>query len=244
VGYDTAVKAAIAILCFANSHLALAQGTFQNLDFESANIPPSTPIPSLVSITEALLGWSGELIDTSTTVATPQTQVVYDGISTGGPGISIIDDNSPGAKPIQGNYSVFLFGGGNNPLYSASISQTGLIPAGTESLLMSAWESPDASPIVAVNGQPVNMVPLQSFANYTLYGGNISSYAGQTATLSFTDPPPAIAAPSQFLLDDISFSPTAVIPEPNPIALAGIGSVLFALYRRITQHRKSPLLNS
>jgi hypothetical protein len=217
---------------------AQAQGTFQNLNFESASIPSSTPIPSFVPIGEALPAWNAELINTSTSVATPQTQAVYDGVSTGGAVISLIDDNSPYRGPIEGNYSVFLFGGGNPAVISVSISQTGLIPAGTESLLMDAWISPNASPVVAIDGQPVTMFPLQTFANYTLYGGNISSFSGQTATLSFTDPPPAIQEPSQFLLDNISFSPAAVVPEPSPLALTGFGGLLFALYRRFAPKRQ------
>ena len=40
---------------------AFAQGTFQNLDFASANIPPSTANGSFVPITDALPGWSGYL---------------------------------------------------------------------------------------------------------------------------------------------------------------------------------------
>jgi hypothetical protein len=65
---------------------------------------------------------------------------------------------------------------------------------------------------------------------YILYGANISAWAGQTGDLEFTadfnvhDP--------YLVLDDISFSPTTVIPEPSPVALTGIGGLLFALYRR------------
>jgi hypothetical protein len=32
-------------------------------------------------------------------------------------------------------------------------------------------------------------------------------------------------------LDDIAFS-TQAVPEPNPLALTGIGALLFALFRR------------
>jgi hypothetical protein len=63
---------------------------------------------------------------------------------------------------LQGNYSAFLFGGGygvNEVLASASISQTATILAGTQSITMDAWTY-DASPIVAINGVAVNMIPL------------------------------------------------------------------------------------
>ena len=39
----------------------VAQGTFQNLDFESTDIPVGTPTASFVPISEALPGWSGYL---------------------------------------------------------------------------------------------------------------------------------------------------------------------------------------
>jgi hypothetical protein len=57
---------------------AQAQGAFQNLDFESANIPASTPVGSFVAISQALVGWSAYF--TSGTVTDPQTQVGYDDI--------------------------------------------------------------------------------------------------------------------------------------------------------------------
>jgi len=194
----------------------------------SCQIPaPVATFIYLRSLSSDLPGWNGSLINTSTIVTTPQTQIVYDGISTGGDGISIIDDNAPGVEPLEGNYSVFLFGGGAPSVVSASISQTGLIPAGTEFLLMDAWTF-NASPVVAINGQAINMVALQTFANYTLYGGDISSYMGDTVTLSFTDPAPASDAPSQFLLDNVSFSTTAV-PEPSSLALVVMGGLALAV---------------
>jgi hypothetical protein len=205
---------------------SFAQGTFLNLNFESANISGFSP-NSQVPIANALPGWTGFY------GSTPTSQVGYDLISLGATAISVIDKSAPVFGPLQGNYSAFLFGGaGNGGPASASISQTAVITAGTQSLLMDAW-SYDASPIVAINAQPINMIPLQTFANYTLYGGNIpSADVGPSVTLSFTEPPPLTGGPSEFELDNISFSPTSVAPEPNPLILTGIGSFLFALHRR------------
>jgi hypothetical protein len=163
------MKTEIAIIIFTHSLSAFAQGTFQNLDFESANIPASTPAPSLVPISEALPGWNAYF--SSGGVTYPQSQVYYDAVSLGGDVISL--DDTKEFPPLQGQYSVILFGGGNNPYYSASISQTGVIPSGTESLLMDAYLPAGASvtPVVAINGQPINMTPLQSFVHYTVWGG-------------------------------------------------------------------------
>jgi hypothetical protein len=203
-----------------------AQGTFQNLNFESANVSgysPDTEIP----IGDALPGWSGYYGSSQT------SQAGYDVISIGAAVISVIDNNAPAFQPLQGNYSAFLFGAEG---VSASISQTGIIPPGTESILMDAW-SYNASPVVAINGQAINVIPLQTFANYTLYGGTVpSSDVGQSVTLSFTDPAPAVGGPSEFELDNISFSPNAV-PEPSPLALTGLGALLLALYRRFAPKR-------
>jgi hypothetical protein len=227
------VKAALAIIIVAYSSPVLGQGTFQNLDFESANIPASTPAPSLVPISEALPGWNAYL--TADGVTYPQTEVYYDAISLGDAAISI--DDAKVSSPLQGNYSAFLFGGAAPPtvpggsLYSASISQTGTVPAGTQSLQFDAYVS-GAPFAVTLGGQTIDMIPLDTLAHYTLWGGNIpSALADQSETLSFIEPPATGTQPSMFELDNITFSTTAV-PEPNSIVLTGIGGLIFAWYRR------------
>jgi len=62
--------------------------------------------------------------------------------------------------------------------------------------------------------------------------------AGQTETLSFTEPEIDFLVPVISELDDISFSPMAVTPEPEPLVLMGIGGVVFALYRRFGPARQ------
>jgi hypothetical protein len=216
---------------------AQAQGTFQNLDFEDASIPVSTAINSSIPISEALPDWSAYF--TTGSPVDNVTQINYDAISLGGPVISVIDANAPVFAPLQGNYSAFLFGGGNPSVVSASISQTATVPVGTHALLFDAYTF-GAPFVVTLGGETIDMTPLQTFAHYTLWGGDIpSSFAGQSETLTFTEPPPSgdTAPPSMFELDNISFSPTAVIPEPSPLALTGIGGLLFALYRRFAPKR-------
>ncbi|HEY3854007.1 MAG TPA: PEP-CTERM sorting domain-containing protein [Verrucomicrobiae bacterium] len=88
------------------------------------------------------------------------------------------------------------------------------------------------------------MVPLQTFPNYTVYGGDISDWAGQTALLDITQLAPPTGnqqfSPSGVQLDDITFSPNpiTVTPEPDALALMGVGGVLFAAYRRFVGKRK------
>jgi hypothetical protein len=220
-GADDPVKTTKLIAGFPAALVAVlsaqAQG-FVNLNFEMANVAGYSP-DTLIPITAALPGWSGFYQNSQT------SQVGYDFVSLGAAVISVIDNNSqPDIGPLVGNYSADLFGGAGQ---SASISQTGLVPAGTESLLFDAYDY-GAPFIVTLGGQAINVSPLQAFQNYTVYGGDIpSSLAGQIETLSFTEPPPAIGGPSMFELDDISFSTNAPTPEPSIVALTAIGGLLF-----------------
>jgi hypothetical protein len=202
-----------------------AQGTFQNLNFESAN-PSGYPPNSDLSIASGLPGWSGFYGGTQTSTLS------YDGISTGGALISLVDDSVvfDAFDPIQGSYSVYLFGGGNNPLLSATISQAGIVPAGTMSLVFDAKVS--GSPfIVTLGGVTISMTAQQTFPTYTVYSGSIpSSFDGQFETLRFTEPPATGTQPSMFELDDITFSPNTV-PEPNTLALLVMGGVALAFRR-------------
>jgi len=222
------------ILATASIH---AQGTFQNLDFESAGIPVGYPPGSdNVPISAALPGWNGLYGNI------PTSQVWYDGISTGGAVISVIDAQAPAFAPLQSTYSAFLFGGPymSPTLVSAGISQIGVVPAGTQSLFFDGYVT-GAPFVVTLGGQTITMSPLESFPNsgseppYTLYGGNIPlTFAGQSEILSFTEPPATGVQPSMFELDNIAFSPQSV-PEPNPLALTGFGALLLALYRRFAR---------
>jgi len=215
-----------------------AQGSFRNLNFEAAKVPNGTQPGSLIPIGEGLLAWSGYFISGSETVQ--ETQVTYEGISLGGPVISIVDANVGfGFNPIQGNYSAFLFGGGSRPLYSAEISQTGVVPSGTRSLLVDVRS--DSTPFtVTLGGQTINMVPLQMFSTYTLYGGDVSSFAGQVAALNFIAPPASGAQPSMLELDNMVFSPNSV-PEPTTLGLLACGGLLFVLRRtRSCQQQRPP----
>jgi hypothetical protein len=201
-------------------HSLEAQGTFVNLNFESANVVGFPPDSSDVPTSDALPGWTALYGSTAT------SEVWYDGISLGGAMVSVIDANAPAFAPLQGTYSAFLFGGaapppGSSGFVSAGLSQTAVVPAGTQSLQFDGYVS-GAPFVVTLGGQTINMTALETFPNtgsyppYTLYGGNIpSAFAGQTETLSFTEPPATGVQPSMFELDNISFS-TQSIPEPSP----------------------------
>jgi hypothetical protein len=208
---------------------AQAQGTFQNLNFEQAD-PMSAGNPAnpyAVTATTALPYW------TVTIGGAQQTQVTYNAGSLGAPVVVLLGPPppAPAFNPIDGNYSVLLTGS-----FSASvpsISQTGTIPAGTQSLLFEA--EPGVSPPTGalelqIGTQSVTFSAVGMGPNYTLYGANISAWAGQTESLTFSASETSSGL-NNWELDDISFSTTA-IPEPSPLALTGVGAVLLALYRR------------
>ena len=216
---------------------AQAQGTFQNLDFESANLTsiPSGQYGGEVPLSSALPGWSASI------GGVPVTEVLQNNYTLGAASIDIFGPNWAFLGPgiIGGNYTVFLqtfFASEGN----VSLWQSGTVPPNAESLQFSAWSqySP-ANFSVSFGGNNLSLVVLssgtaQSRQSYDVYGANIAPYAGQTGQLEFT----ALAdnPPGDIELDDISFS-TQSVPEPSPLVLTGIGALVFALYRRFAPKR-------
>ncbi|HEX3799740.1 MAG TPA: hypothetical protein VH413_13675 [Verrucomicrobiae bacterium] len=192
-----------------------AQGTFGNLDFESANIPSGTPPNAAISSLNAFPKWSAN------------SMVGYDFFSTGGTVISIVDSAVSGFAPIQGDYSVFLFGGAGDV---ATLSQTAIIPMGSHSLTVDLTGSGVSLLNISIGDQTIQIVPLATFANYTEYGGDISTFAGQEQQLSFTEQPPMGVPPSVLELDDVAFSPN-LVPEPTIWNLILCGTAFFGLTR-------------
>lgn len=209
----------------------LSQGTFQDLNFEDAII---ARLGTGYSAASAFPGWQVLIGNT------PTSTVLYDAVSTGAPDVAIIDDLT-GYLPIQGNYTAYLMGATlGNQSTSVSLSQSGTVPSGTESIEMDANQAPGSSFVVSLDGDAVTMFPLQGYSGYTLYGGNVSAWSGQNATLRIAELPPSNPqfSPSLLQLDDITFSPAAVTPEPAPLTLMAIGAALFAAYRRFAPKRQ------
>jgi hypothetical protein len=236
------MKTKIATIVLAFSCSTHGQGVFQNLNFESANVPPSgrETYPNFVPVGLALPGW------TAYVGAAQQTQVGYNAPANGTASITLIGptwnaaDTAGTLGIIDGNYSVDLQTGAN-PLNNgttvgASIEQLGAVPSNAQSLQFDADETTPLSvtfngnellPIVLASGLSADGVP------YTTYGANISAWAGQTGELEFTAD---VSHDNFVVLDDISFSPQSV-PEPSPLALTGVGALAFALYRRFAPKR-------
>jgi len=123
--------------CLATMMAALsvqAQGTFQNLNFEQANpviVAGSPYYPYGVTVASALP-------DLTATIGPVQlTQITQNDPTLGGPWVMLVGPGfEPGYAPIDGYYSVMLQGTFDSSL--PAISQTGLITAGTQSLLFEA----------------------------------------------------------------------------------------------------------
>ena len=221
------------------SHLpgtsVFAQGTFQNLDFESASVAPSPPAgyPNPVSISAAIPGWMAFL------GSSQQSQAQYNTTTLGVPSISLLGPTWNQSLPgiIDGKYSVILQSGNNidsgSGPQSASIEQNGTVPLFAQSLQFKAFSEGVLSVSFAGNTfQPSVLASAvaPSGQAYDIYGVNISAFAGQTGELQFTE---NFDQNYPFtVLDDIAFSSSAV-PEPGPLVLTGIGGLLFGFYRRL-----------
>jgi hypothetical protein len=209
VGRSLMKAQALAVFLVASS--ALAQGTFQNLDFEQATVP-ATPVNTLGSFVDPAVGFPGWTPGGFTNFPTAiGTVVLYNDLSLGAPYIILVGPDFPNAtgfNAIQGSYSVVM---GNYPGLGVppTLSQTGLVPADAKSISLAGYVSS-----LTLNG--VN-IPLFAAQGGRLEG-DVSGFAGQIAQLTLS---------GGGYFDDIQFSPTA-IPEPSAVSLCVLGAVLLS----------------
>jgi hypothetical protein len=203
-----------------------AQGTFQNLNFELANMSGYPVGTDGVPVAVGLPGWSA-YYGTDNGGMRETAYIVYDALSLGGAGIVIWDATSGQANfVLQGTYSLNLQGSWYGPPTSAAVGQNGTIPTGSRSLRF--YGQSVGNLLITFNGQPLPHSEIGAGPNYTIYGADISAFEGQSGQLLFTALPNGAA-----LLDNIRFS-TQPIPEPGVCALVGLGA-LFACKRRPTR---------
>jgi hypothetical protein len=198
-----------------------SQSAFQNLDFESANVPdvPTNGDGGFVSVSLGMPGWTAYFNSFQL------SQVGHNTFSAGGAVVAIEGPQWPSVEILDGNYTAYLTASGFGTPTSAAIVQTGLIPQNSESIQF--FTSPFANFQVTIGGQPISLVQLGATANYKIMAGDVSAYAGQTDELRFT----ALPNISGGFLDDIQFS-VSPVPEPGTPALLATGAVLLALRRR------------
>ena len=231
------MKATLVSLLIAASSIGLSCGQgFVNLGFESATfVPIAGDSLGRVQFAQAFPGWTGTVGGLSPDGVLSNN--VY--LSTAGFSLIKSNFNTFGVVPgglIQGKFTAVLQSGTlTNTLtgVDTSLSQTGLVPAGTQSLQFKAFQAFDADGAftVSLGGQILSLLTLGSGANYALYGADISGFAGQTQPLNFSVPGHTPQSSGEYLyLDAIQFSSTPV-PEPGAFALSAAGGVFLVLRR-------------
>jgi hypothetical protein len=210
------------ITCFVAVSLGFLQNTsgqeFTNLNFETTTIT-TVVFPGGDRYTATVPGWTG--FGQNFVNGDPNSVALND-IALDNPAVTLQGTNSPFAPAIQGKYSILLQGG---TMYAqstngASIGQTGQIPLTARSITY--WGN---ALQVTFDGQMLSFVAISNAPNYTIWGADISAYAGQTGQLLFTEP-----WQNEGLLDNIQFS-SSPVPEPNVFGLFALGGLFFGLRR-------------
>jgi hypothetical protein len=203
-----------------------AQGDFQNLDFESGRLVPVPNDPNKrFYFAEAFPGWAGYVGENQI------TEIFYNTTPITAASISLMGRDAPfGNRVLEGQYNAYLHAGALTftSFVDTSIAQVGLVPRDSRYLLFNAYGIEFS---VSLAGQNIPIFALGGGPNNTLYGGDISAFAGQIGELRFTSritPQPAF---NTFSLDSIRFSP---VPEPSTWALLGVGALAlgYRLHRR------------
>jgi len=143
-----------------------------------------------------------------------------------GGAVSVQDTTSSILLPLQGSYSVFLQGLGGGPAASVAIGQTAQLPADAASLRY--WASPLSILQLSLDGQVLPVFLLGTTPGYSIFGADVSAFAGQMRELRLTGP-----SNGGGLFDNIQFS-NQPIPEPGMISilLVGLGGFGFRVWSR------------
>jgi hypothetical protein len=202
--------------------VAVGQGTFQNLDFEQSTILSSHPSGYGFDTGIATVpGWTAYNDGVSSNYSGGMT-LIYNDRPIDSPGICLEGADYPGERAIQGNYSVFLMSG--SYLYpgwpeGVQIRQSGRIPPTARSLTY--WGDSYGALRITFSGQVLLFSVMSSAPSYTVYGADVSAYAGQTGELLFN----AYWPYGGGMLDNIQFSNQRV-PEPSVCSLSALGALL------------------
>jgi hypothetical protein len=145
--------------------------------------------------------------------------------------------------PLDGNQSLALYvsGFGYGPLASISISQTGTIPDGENSVsfllgdFATAYTPPSQNALtyfsLSINGHYVPLVVTSVNGQVLTVAGNISQWAGQGVTLSIANGLLSGGVESFGVIDDVAFSPQVVaVPEPSEMELLATAISVFVVF--------------
>jgi hypothetical protein len=223
-------RTAASLACGA-TFAVLGQGTFQNLNFEAANLLILAPGQSAtVSVADALPGWTAWL------GTNQQALVAYNATTLGNASISVIGPNysqlGPIIPPIEGNFNAILMAGmAPGGSVAASISQVGTVPANAQSIQFKTSMFPGEPEdfMLSLNGVTVSLQPVSVTSTYATWGGNIQSFAGRQVELRITAFPTAQLPTYNFWVDSVIFS-SELVPEPGVFGLSALGALLTGWY--------------
>lgn len=222
--------------------LSAKAAPFQNLNFESSPaFPPGDFSIPFDLYANALPGWTVRINNTIQGGAWAN-EFILDA-----PGVALMTGSS---NPLDGQKSVYLQSAFSAPTnipgaqaLNVSISQTGLVPLGSQSLRfksLNQWF--DYFPVppgpfdIKLGGNSLSLIPTFSNGGYVEYAADVSTWAGQTLNLSIG----VLASPAWgntsfpegwAYVDSITFSSTAV-PEPTVATLIGLSSIALLRLRR------------
>jgi hypothetical protein len=212
---------------------------FINLDFEQAQAPPLQPPAA------ALLDWDLAAPGWQHSTGADTGGVYYGATHVGNTQwFALVSAQSLPFWLQSGTYS-FAFSSGyaapsgpGSPFVQATLSQTGTVPADARTLQLR-----QAGPLAVFLGD--TRIPLQHVGD-GLFAGDITAYAGQMLELRLvnlsTQQGPAV------VVDDLLFSPLALVPDAPPLAtlgagLAGLAAWMLRRRTHTTPARKAPTEN-
>lgn len=153
---------------------AQGQGTFLNLDFESATVPYLTNTSRWVAPSDALPNWTPSAGDS------PQTTVPYHAF----PGATYVGLYANKTTPwlyLGGLFSARFM---PRPDEHCSLSQVGLIPGDALSLQFTTHALANLTPLtVSFDGLVLSPALLWADTLYKTYAADVSAYAGTTGEL-------------------------------------------------------------
>lgn len=197
---------------------------FVNLGFENTTITPIlvNSFSGFYDYIATAPGWTWTPQNNAPGVNV-NSMVSLNDIALDAPAVTLQGTDSPYEPAISGKYSIFLQGGSFavSPTSYAAIWQAGQIPSTAES--MTYWGGPLQA---TFNGQALSFVALSDTPNYTIWGADISAFAGQSGQLQFTAPWQTAA-----FLDNIQFS-SSPIPEPTALSLLIAAAAVHLMCRR------------
>ncbi len=191
------------------------QGTFQNLDFENGTFVPVGGDPYTVVWSDAMPGWTGYL---GTNQA---TEILHNDTTLDTASMSIYGPDYPSAGLFSGHNFVKLMTGldpsGSGYVVSPVLAQTGALPGSVRSIEFLSNEPYAIGFLVSFGGHGIALSLLLTTSNGRyIWGGDISSLAGQTGELRFL---------GTGYLDNIQFSNQSV-PEAGGPGLWALGALL------------------